>query len=169
MFDPFESRRCRDIRNDIGTAFVKAIEDRNLQCFLEVAAELAQSPVTHEMTDYISGRQNNLETLLAETRHLSPEKDFYMIAELLWKECLYFEAHEWMEGKWLAAGGDKKKALQAIIFAATALEQFQYKRTRIAKKLTQKAVERLKDHSEFLSKLLDVKMILHDLKQILDY
>jgi len=141
LFDPFEKRNCRDIRNNLGTFFVKAIQTRQIQLFQTcIKPQLTKDSENH-IKDYIQNRMDCLEKILIqmETFEIQPD-NLFSIAVILWNHKLFFEFHEWLEKKWLTAEGHYKKALQAMILAAVVYELLLYKRVLPAKKVAAKAV-----------------------------
>ncbi len=145
-FDPFEKRRHRDVRNTIGHALVASIRQKDTTLFLSTVESLFPDKTpSFEIHAYIRNREECLNAVLKDLQKpLHSRNTFFEIARLLWNQALFFEVHEWLEEKWLAAKGNDKKCLQALIMAATVYEQAAYLRWLPAKRLAARTASRLK-------------------------
>ena len=151
MFDPFENRLCRDIRNSLGHAFVLAIQTKDMDSFKKVADQYQPDTRPEPVRDYIRHREACLKIIYEKinTFPISP-KDEVSISILLWNLELFFEFHEWVEIKWNSAFGRNKKAFQVLILCAVTYEQLLYKRRRPAEKAAVKALLLLNEYRDAL-------------------
>ncbi len=167
IFDPFESRLCRDIRNNLGCGFVKSVQQGTLAPF-ESALNNYQADVDRPpFNAYINHRFILLKKILRQmdSDPLKPTNEFSILM-LFWNHQLYYEFHEWIEEIWLTAKGDYKKSLQALIFASVAFEQHHYNRPSPAKKLSIKAIAKLDKYGSSLPDNINSKVFIGALKKI---
>lgn len=151
IFDPFENRRCRDVRNKLGHGIVKAIQTKDIRSVQPlIHLPPSDAPQDH-IASYINHRINCLKKVFQnmKTHGLTPD-NIFLIAGVLWNLELFFEVHEWLEKKWLTARGNSKKALQAMILAAVVYEQLEYARIVPAKKTAERAVQLFRQHQELI-------------------
>lgn len=168
-FDPFESRRCRDVRNTIGHGCVKALRERDLSPFLTAAAQFERQPLPKEITAYIRQRQTGVSQLLEKLKHRDPETDpFFAMAGHLWEFKFYFEAHEWLEHRWRQSKGGREKTLQALILAVAAFEQDLYGRKAPAAGLARRAAAMIKAHSQKIPPPFDPGTLIQSLNRLID-
>ncbi len=163
-FDPFENRLCRDIRNNLGHAFVLAIQTKDRKAF-KVPADQYQEKTRHApVHEYIRHREACLRIILEKigTVSISPE-DTISISILLWNLGLFFEFHEWMEIKWKTASGRSKKALQGLILLAVTYEQLLYERKQPAKKAAVKSLVLLDEYRDALPNAFDADLLIQKL------
>ncbi len=167
IFDPFENRHHRDIRNALGSGFVKSIQQRTLRPF-QSALDTYPNQLDKSPTGiYIENRHQVLKKMLNQIESTEAcIMDDFSILMLLWDHQLYYEFHEWVEEIWLTAKGDFKKALQALIFVSVAFEQHLYNRNDPAKRLALKAIDRLNKHKFFLPNSIKASIFIDALKKI---
>ncbi len=164
MFDPFEKRLCRDVRNRLGHAFVASLRKKDNFLFRNEAADLQHLPLTTDCNTYIDSRQIHLEALLKIINFIPEHPDrFYGVAALLWNRKLFFEVHEWLEEKWRHTQGEEKNCLQALIMAATVFEQISYHREQPAQKLAVKTIVRINDVRALMPPPFDPDLLVRSL------
>jgi len=116
MFDPFEHRISRDIRNELASHFLDLMTEGNRQKFDEKTAALKKRAPDTDHILFIDERLVGYQKVFQEGKGSGP----FDIALLLWNHRLFFECHEWLEPLWLDAEGTIKKAIQGIIRTAGA-------------------------------------------------
>jgi hypothetical protein len=160
-FDPFESRRCRDIRNHLGHLFVKAIQAKNPGLF-QAGITSCQIPGTPaHIVDYIRYRSRCLQKIQAQMETGLPDPgNHFEICLVLWNLELFFECHEWLEIQWTRAKGEDKRVLQALILAAVVYEQLTYNRKIPAKKVAAKALRLFRQHRDRFPEIFDVDLFI---------
>lgn len=164
LFNPFENRLCRDVRNSIGHSLILSVNQRS---FLPLDKAVLSFKLHHEtksIKEYIHYRKECLARLLKElkTQDLNNSQEYIRI--FLWNHGLFFEFHELLEEEWKAAEGNEKKALQALILAAITYEHLTYHRMNPARKTAQKAFRLLKDSKEHLPLFLDPDLFISKLQ-----
>ena len=167
IFNPFENRLCRDIRNDLGHGFVKAVAANDITPFYTALLPYQSKTTMDHISTYIRHRKTCLEIIF---KHLGAgpvqPDDNRLIPLFLWNLELFFEFHEWLEQKWTTAQGNKKKALQALILAAVTYEQLEYGRKIPAKKVASKAVLLFKEHGNLIPAVFDADAFILKLKAL---
>jgi hypothetical protein len=163
-FDPFENRRCRDIRNHLGHIFVRAIQEKDPDLF-QAGITACQIPGTPaHIIAYTRHRQACFEKVFFQMETgLADPGDHFNLSLVLWNLELFFEFHEWLEIQWTGAEGNDKRALQALILAAVVYEQLAYDRKIPAKKVATKALLLFRQHRDRFPKIFDLDLFIERL------
>ena len=144
MFDPFENRISRDIRNELSGHFLDDLLAKNNPGRVdENTAALKRKAPDADHLRYIDARVENYRKVYRESEGAGP----FEIARRLWNYRLFFECHEWLEPLWMNADGSEKKAIQGIIRAAGAHVLDEAGRKSPARTSAQKALVLIRDHS----------------------
>ena len=166
IFDPFESRLCRDIRNSLGHAFVLAVQTKDMDSFKKVVDQYQPDTRPAPVRGYIRHREACLSLLYEEidSGALRPEDDT-LISIRLWNLELFFEFHEWLEIKWESAFGRNRKAFQSLILCAVTYEHLVYMRVIPAQKAAAKAILLLNEYRDALPKGFDPDLLIQKLSE----
>lgn len=158
LFDIFKDRTARLLRNELSSAFMEDLKGGKLTFAPQIVDgfSLELEPVH---TDYAAQRLEAYGRVLQIVNRVGGAETL-AYALILWDEGLFFEVHEWLEGLWLAASGNRKKALQALIRGAGAFVHLQQGNTSGAQKMAVKAVDGLQ---EFGGELVPVVQVLPSL------
>lgn len=160
-FDPFEDRLCRDIRNDLSEAFLETIIKADLNLLSPVIEKYSIRDIEPFMREYIDDRQTRYRTVFHQIKPSGIQTDeTNAIALLLWNQELFFEFHEWLEKKWLKAGGTEKIILQALIRAAGTYAHLAHGRKEGAKKMAAKAVDSLIQYKSMVPSVFEVEVLI---------
>jgi len=116
IFNPFENRLSRDIRNSLAKSFLAAIQEKQIDLVHHTAFILKQKKLERCHSDYIDNRLAQYQVILIQLK--SVPDDIFTTACLLWDQELFFECHEWLESFWIKAKGNEKRLIQALIRAA---------------------------------------------------
>ena len=147
LFNPFEDRTDRDVRNLLGSAFIDALHKGNQTPVAQAVADLDRRQLPGPTQNYINARYDRYAAVLAQmSSNPLLGADIYAIAGLLWDESLFFECHEWLEQDYRAVQGQKKKILQAMIRTAGTFELLAYNRKKAAVSVAAKALAVLESH-----------------------
>ncbi|WP_300458678.1 DUF309 domain-containing protein [Desulfobacula sp.] len=167
IFDPFENRTCRDIRNNLGHDFVKAIQTKDPGPFKKNIASYPSRQPNGPVATYIRHRTDCFETIFDQiiSHGNQPDGDI-IISILLWNLELFFEFHEWLETEWLSAHGAWKNALQALILSAIVYELLTYGRRLPAEKVAAKALLLFKQHKGIIPDLFDTNLLILKLTEL---
>ncbi|WDP91873.1 MAG: DUF309 domain-containing protein [Desulfobacter sp.] len=146
MFDPFEKRASRDIRNRLSEYFLNTLAEGGWQAFEAEAQALRRGAPDGDHRAYIDHRM----AAYLKVYNGKKGKNEVELARLLWDKGLFFECHEWVEPLWIAARGSEKKALQGIIRAAGARVLDQAGRRAPAISSAQKAAALIRAHGSHI-------------------
>lgn len=149
-FDPFSSRQCRDIRNQLSQGFLSTLETHSLSPLQQAVTKITANRPEPVQQEYMASRIDAYTHVLFQPA--SVLNHVYTTARLLWDAALFFECHEWLEPAWLKAKGGEKKALQGLIRAAAFYVLMEGDRVEGAVKTAQKAVALIRSHQGFIPK-----------------
>ena len=157
-FDPFGSRKCRDIRNRLSQGFLTTLETHSLSPLQQAVTDIDTQDPAPVQREYVTGRVRAYTHILVQPA--SALNHVFTTARLLWNAALFFECHEWLEPAWMAAEGGEKKALQGLIRAAAFYVLLEGGRVGGASKTAQKAVGLIQAHKAFIPQGLHTDLIL---------
>lgn len=166
-FDPFTSRACRQVRNELAHSLVTAITTRNFEPVSTLVHTHLSGNITTSIQRYLIDRRERYHAIFMyiRTNGFSNE-DIWPIALALWDERLFFEVHEWLEHAWLQSQGAKREGYQAVIRAAGAYLHLEAGRRTSAARLAAKAVNGLSRHRNLLADYFDVTRLLDKLEAL---
>ena len=166
-FDPFKSRLCRNIRNELSESLMDAIAGRNIGPSAIVARKYGSEDAEPFIDRYIHDRLMRYQTIMDQIRSAHLQKnDTFMIALLLWDQELFFEVHEWLETKWRADKSAEKMISQALIRAAGVYVHLEHGRTDGARKMALKAVAGLTRYKGLAPSYFNVELLIEKLKTL---
>jgi hypothetical protein len=143
-FDPFSSRACRDIRNELSESLLGAIHDQNMAPVQAVADTYRSMDLQPHIRSYMDDRMRRYRNILSQIPPADPaDRDTLPVAALLWDQGLFFEVHEWLEEKWHSSRGAERDLFQALIRAAGTYIHLEVNRLEAARKMAAKAVPAL--------------------------
>ncbi len=164
IFNPFENRLCRDIRNDLSETFLDVLEARSITPSEQVAAGFLKKDLPKICRDYILVRLKRYQRVL-DTIELHGD-ELYISAAITWDQKLFFEVHELLEPPWMKAEGAEKLLLQALIRAAGVYLNLELDYTDRARKISLKAIPILEEHHRLLPNTLDADRLISSLKAL---
>ena len=149
-FDPFNNRLCRNVRNALSEGFKEALESRTLEPVHRTAGFFLDGDLPAVVRAYIDKRLAAYEGVLADMRDCKAD-DPLDIAPLIWNRRLFFETHEYLEPFWMAAEGDEKRLLQALIRAAGTYVHLEQGNRSAARRIGAKALQGIERHRQRLT------------------
>jgi hypothetical protein len=164
VFDPFQDRTSRDIRNSLSSALAQAIAEGNPATVEELAASLLADHVGQPYRSYIESRLARYHQALAAITGGSADPLWQGL--ILWDLQLFFEMHEVLEHAWYHAEGTKKLLLQAMIRAAGVYVKLEYDYRQQAAKMAAKALEVLELNEGILRQYFEPEKLLDALKTL---
>lgn len=164
MFDPFEKRISRDIRNQLSLAFLDLLTKENPSAFEKKADALKRKAPDTDHIRYIEERLVNYQDIYQHKKDANP----FDIALLLWNHGLFFECHEWLEPLWLDADGSFQKAIQGILRAAGAHVLNEAGRKSGSESSARKALVLILDHKEDIPSPFNADQLIRALKRLVD-
>jgi hypothetical protein len=166
-FDPFESRLCRNIRNELSESLLKAIYRRDIGPAVAVAQKYASQGAEPFIIRYVDSRLTRYRTIIAQIGSAQIQvRDTFVIALLLWDQELFFEVHEWLEQKWRGSHGTEKMISQAFIRAAGVYIHLEHGRTAGARKMASKAAAGLTRFKPFVPPFLNIELLISKLEAL---
>ncbi|SDO40833.1 DUF309 domain-containing protein [Desulforhopalus singaporensis] len=153
LFNPFEDRLSRDIRNDLSEGLVKAVETGDTEIVKKTVAFYQEQSLADCYTGYINTRHGLY--LQALEKISGRESDPIAAAVILWNLQLFFEVHEILEHAWYDAQGQLKETLQALIRAAGVYIKREYGFNDSAQRIAAKAIPVLQANTVILEKYFD--------------
>ncbi len=148
VFEPFQDRLSRDIRNGLSRALSQALAEGDMAPIETLAESLIAQNLSRCYCAYIESR---LERYRQAFTHIhNGQKDPFRQGLILWDLQLFFEVHEVLEHAWYHALGNRKLLLQAMIRAAGVYIKLEYGYTRQAAKMADKAREVLEKNVDVL-------------------
>jgi len=118
LFDPFNDRLARDLRNALSEALAADLPSRRLESSTQVADFFRARSLSARHHRYLEQRLAAYQRVLAVIRARRLDHPFHQ-ALVFWDEGLFFEVHEILEPPWYRAPpGPTKNALQGLIRAA---------------------------------------------------
>ncbi len=164
MFDPFENRVSRDIRNQLSEQFLIALTSKEWEPVDNFSNQLKKQAPDQAHIDFIDNRMTSYHNVFNQAGKTPLEN--LQLARLLWDHKLYFECHEWLEEIWLEAEGNFKKAIQGLIRMAGAHVLHEAGRLEPAKSSAQKAIKLILDHKNSFPEAFDADELLKELSTL---
>lgn len=148
-FDPFTSRRARDLRNALSHSLMRALDSANPGLYESAVLDLLARHETPVHRSYARDRLRRYRDAYSGIRSLGLDDPFAQ-ALVLWDHGLFFEAHERWETVWQRSSGERREALKGLILAAGVWMQGEQGRVSAAKRLAAKARALLERHGHVL-------------------
>ena len=99
VFDPFDNRLARDIRNTLSDAFVEAVANSDKSDYQNIARKWLAGNLDAIYADYIENRLERYEQVFEKI--ISNGIDDAKIQMLVfWNQGLFFEVHDHLERLW---------------------------------------------------------------------
>jgi uncharacterized protein len=148
IFNPFEDRLSRDLRNELSEGLAVAIETGNANPLAETVGKYRQQPLAECYRTYLEDRFSRYEKALTT---ITPNiADPIHRGLILWDLGLFFEVHEVLEHAWYTAEGAMKLTLQALVRAAGVYIKREYGYYDSAARIAEKAVPVLAENRSLL-------------------
>ncbi len=167
-FDPFNIRLCRDIRNNLSDAFMKALKLGTMKPANEAAAAFDQMNLAPICNDYINNRLTGYQKALAAstTSNLNDSGNIYLTASHIWNQELFFEVHDYLEQCWMKSSGDEKLILQALIRAAGTYVHLEQGNTKGARGMADKAIPPLLRLRDKIPEWINLDLLVNKLRNL---
>ena len=165
VFDPFNSRLARDIRNTLSEAFVDAVAKSDKSDYRNIAQKWLAGNSGAVYAEYIQDRLERYGRAF-ETIISNGIDDAEIQTLVLWNHGLFFEVHDHLERLWQRNTGDKRQALKGLIQAAGVYVHLQFNRRPAAGRLAVKAVERIQKFADCLSFIENLDTLIRSLQNL---
>jgi uncharacterized protein len=163
IFDPFNDRLSRDIRNTLSTALVSALGGEGRLSLEDVARRWLSQAGDAAYQAYIHQSMADYDRVLRQVQSHGV-KDPCLQAVVLWNAGLFFEVHELLESVWLGTEGKQRKALGGLIQAAGVFVHRGRNHHAAAQGLARRAMKNLEAASPCLGFIEDLAPLLASLK-----
>jgi hypothetical protein len=165
IFDPFNNRLARDIRNTLSEAFVDAVAKSDSSGYRNAVRKWLAGNIDAVYADYIKDRLERY-TQAFESIHSNGIGDAEIQALVIWNQGLFFEVHDHLERLWHQNAGDAHQALKGLIQAAGVYVHMQFNRRPAAERLAVKAVGRLQKYADCLSFIENLEALIKSLQNL---
>ena len=164
IFDPFNDRTSRDIRNSLSSALVRALNSHDRSIVQEVARQWLADTRDIAYQSYIHQCQEIYSSVLKEVE-TAGTTDPRLQAVILWNAKLFFEVHELLETIWHGTKGDERRALKGLIQAAGVFVHRARNHHKAAEGLARRATTNLQHASIYLDFIEDLGPLVASLKR----
>lgn len=165
LFDPFNDRTARDIRNSLSSALTADLTGSGGRQQVSQTAErwLARdlAPVYREYIEHRRAHYRDVIRRICASKLNNPAEQ----AILLWNDGLFFELHELLELMWRKAVEPERTALKGWIQAAGVYVHSRRGNHDAAGKLAQRACKNLRAAAGSLSFISNLEDLLEALRQ----
>ncbi len=162
IFDPYEDRTARNIRNRLSVAFVLAVQDSDFEGLLSSVQRICPPETGPVYCAFVNDRMNRYRRALETIRAQQAAAPIHQ-AVVLWNEGLFFEVHEILESVWNDSQRWRKEALRGLIQAAGVYVHRQRGADRAAERLADRAVAHLAAHRENLPEISNIEDLIEAL------
>lgn len=162
LFNPFEDRLSRDIRNNLSEGLAVAVETGNSDRLTGIVTQYRQQHLPEYCLDYLEDRYARYRTALHAIQGNITDPIHQGI--VLWNLRLFFEVHEILEHVWYTAKGDMKATLQALIRAAGVYIKLEFGFNESASRIAAKAIPVLEANRYILDNYFKTEILITALK-----
>ncbi len=162
VFDPYEDRTARDIRNRLSVAFVRAIRKSDFDGLVSAAEKICPPETGRVYSAFVNDRMNLYRPSFKRIREEKIADPIHQ-AVVLWNEGLFFEVHEIMESVWNDEERWRKEALRGWIQAAGVYVHRQRGAGRAAETLAARAAAHLTAQRKSLPEISNIEVLIEAL------
>ncbi len=148
IFNPFEDRLSRDIRNDLSGGLAEAVETGSTDKLTRIVTNYRQQYLAECYRAFLEDRYAQY-TKALNVIHSGITNPIER-GLVLWNLGLFFEVHEVLEHVWYSADGNMKAVLQALIRSAGVYIKREYGFNESADRIAAKAIPVLEANRNIL-------------------
>lgn len=148
LFNPFEDRLSRDLRNELSEGLAVAVETGRTEKLTDIIKKYRRQPLADCYRTYLEDRRARYEKALAAIKPGITDPIHRSV--ILWNLGLFFEVHEVLEHAWYTADGRMKLTMQALIRAAGVYIKREYGYYYAASRIAAKAIPVLEENRALL-------------------
>jgi uncharacterized protein len=165
VFDPFNNRLARDIRNTLSEAFVDALLALDKSEYQNIAQKWLAGNLDDVYAGYIKDR---LERYAQVFEKISAQgiKDAKIQMLVIWNHGLFFEVHDHLEHLWQQTSGAERQALKGLIQAAGVYIHLKFNHRQAAERLAAKSSDRIQKYADCLSFIDDLNLLIDKLQNL---
>lgn len=161
IFNPFEDRLCRDIRNALSSAFAASVESGETSRLELALEEYTKKELGGCYQEYLESRSRRYSQVLEKIQGIHKPLEQ---AVIVWNHELFFEVHELLEHEWYEAQGEYRQTLQAMIRAAGTYVKMECGYLEAARKIANKAWPILERNYDLLKDYFEPTPLIEALK-----
>jgi uncharacterized protein len=165
VFDPFNNRLARDIRNTLSEAFVDALTALDKSEYQNVAQKWLAGNLDDVYAGYIQDRLERYAQVF-EKINANGIHDAKIRMLVIWNHGLFFEVHDHLERLWQQTSGDECQALKGLIQAAGVYIHLKFNHRQAAERLAIKASGRIQKYADCLSFIDDLNLLIDKLQNL---
>lgn len=166
LFNPFQDRLSRDIRNSLSEGLAEAVETGSTEKLGQIVTYYRQQHLADYYHAYLEDRSARY-TVALEKIHAGIS-DPIQQGMILWNLGLFFEVHEVLEHAWYSAEGEMKSTLQALIRAAGVYIKLEYGFNDAAGRIAAKAIPVLAANKAILERYFKTETLISALRNPAD-
>ena len=163
VFDPFNDRLSRDIRNTLAEAFVDALAQKQPSGYRMVAQQWLTRQLAAEYQNYIQDRLTRYDGVLDQIAACRLD-EARLQALIIWNHGLFFEFHDHLERIWQRTSGDEHQALKGLIKAAGVYIHMEHGHRQAAESLARKSLKLILTYSHHLQFITNLDILVENLK-----
>lgn len=164
IFDPFNDRTSRDIRNSLSSALVRALCGDDRQSVQDAARKWLTNAPDAAYRTYIHKCLETYGNVIQEVETTGTTEP-RLQAVILWNAKLFFEVHELLETIWHGTDGDERRALKGLIQAAGVFVHRGRNHQKAADGLARRALGNLEQATSYLDFIEDLDTLVASLEQ----
>lgn len=165
VFDPFNNRLARDIRNSLSEAFVDALTALDRSVYQSIAQKWLAGNLDDVYAAYIRDRLERYAQVFEKIR-VAGINGAKIRTLVIWNHGLFFEVHDHLEHLWQQASGDERQALKGLIQAAGVYIHLKFNHRRAAAKLAIKSSDRIEKYADSLSFIENLILLIDKLQNL---
>ena len=165
VFDPFNNRLARDIRNTLSEAFVEALMALDKSEYQNIAQKWLAGNLDDVYAGYILDRLKRYAQVF-EKININGINDAKIRMLVIWNHGLFFEVHDHLERLWQQTSGDEGQALKGLIQAAGVYIHLKFNHRQAAERLAIKSSDRIQKYADCLSFIDDLNLLIDKLQNL---
>jgi hypothetical protein len=165
VFDPFNNRLARDIRNTLSEAFVEALMALDKSEYQNIAQKWLAGNLDDVYAGYILDRLKRYAQVF-EKININGINDAKIRMLVIWNHGLFFEVHDHLERLWQQTSGDERQALKGLIQAAGVYIHLKFNHRQAAERLAIKSSDRIQKYADCLSFIDDLNLLIDKLQNL---
>jgi hypothetical protein len=165
VFDPFNNRLARDIRNTLSEAFVDALVKFDESEYQNAAEKWLEGNLDDVYKNYIHDRMERYAQAFEKIK-ADGFNDAKIQALVIWNHGLFFEVHDHLERVWQQKSGDEGQALKGLIQAAGVYIHLNFNRRQAAARLAVKSLNHIQKYADCLSFIDNLNLLIDKLRNL---
>jgi hypothetical protein len=165
VFDPFNDRLARDIRNSLSEAFVDALTRLDQSGYQAAARKWLAGNPPDVYAGYIKDRLERYARVFGEI-NANGISDAKIQVLVIWNYGLFFEVHDHLERLWQQTEGDEHQALKGLIQAAGVYIHLKLNHRQAAERLAIKSSACMQKYAHCLTFIDNLNLLIDKLQSL---